>query len=130
MKNASKTFTYTAQPGSYISTVCALLFIMMAEGGLIAFLIARFVPNELIKLALLIALSAMFLNIGSKLLAPLWTKHRLNEASLQLYYGLEFKGDVPRDAIIAARQVRERVAFPMVRYEAEKGRIVAVFSEQ
>ena len=130
MKNASRTFTYTAQRESYISTVCALLFIMIAEVGLIAYLIARFVSNELIELALIIALVALFLNVSSKLLAPLWTKHQLNTTSLQLHYGLEFKAEVPRNTIIAARQVRERVALPIVRYEAEKGRIVAAFSEQ
>ena len=130
MENAPKTYTYTAQRASYISTVCALLFMMIAEVGLISFLIAKFVQNELIKYGLIIALVALFLNIGSRLLAPLWTKHRLNEASLQLHYGLEFKAEIPRNAIITARQVRERVALPLARYEEEKGRVVAAFSEQ
>lgn len=130
MENAPKTFTYTAQRASYISTVCALLFIMIAEVGLINFLIAQFVQNELIKYGLIIALVVLFLNIGSRLLAPLWTKHRLKETSLQLHYGLEFKAEIPRNAIISVRQVRERVALPLARYEAEKGRVVAAFSEQ
>jgi hypothetical protein len=130
MKNTSKTFTYTAQRGSYISTISALLFIMMVEGGVIIFLVARFVPNELIKLALLSALVVLYLFIGSKLLAPLLTKHKLGVADLQLHYGLDFKATVPRNTIIAAQRVRERVALPIVRYEAEKQRIVAAFSEQ
>src|SRR2546429_1996813 len=130
MKEASKTFTYTAQRTSYISTVCALLFIMVAEVGLIIFLIAKFIQNELIKFGLIFALVALFLNIGSRLLAPLWTKHRLNEASLQLHYGLEFKAEISRNTIITARQVRERVALPLARYEAEKERIFAAFSDQ
>ncbi len=130
MKNASKTFTYTAQRESYICTVCALLFIMIAEVGLIAYLIAKFVPNELIKLAVIIALVALFLNVSSKMLAPLWTKHQLSATSLQLHYGLEFKVEIPRSTIIAAWQVRERVAFPAARFEAEKGRIFAAFSER
>ena len=130
MKEASKTFTYTAQRTSYISTVCALLFIMVAEVGLIIFLIAKFIQNELIKFGLIFALVALFLNIGSRLLAPLWTKHRLNEASLQLHYGLEFKAEISHNTIITARQVRERVALPLARYEAEKERIFAAFSDQ
>src|SRR5713101_1338158 len=130
MKNASKTFTYTAQHESYIGTVCALLFIMIAEVGLIAYLIARFVPNVYIKLTVIIALVALFLNVSSKMLAPLWTRHQLSATSLYLHYGLEFKVEIPRSTIIAARQVRERVAFPAARFEAEKGRIFAAFSER
>ena len=60
----------------------------------------------------------------------MWTKHRLNEASLQLHYGLEFKAEISRNTIITARQVRERVALPLARYEAEKERIFAAFSDQ
>lgn len=130
MKNTSKSFRYTAQRGSYISTISALLFMMMVEGGVIAFLVARFVPNEIIKLALLSVLVVLFLNISSKLLAPLLTKHELDAADLQLHYGLDFKAKVARNTIIAAQRVRERVAMPIVRYEAEKQRIVAAFSEQ
>jgi ABC-2 type transport system ATP-binding protein len=130
MNNAAKTFTYTAQRASYISTVCALLFMMSAEVGLIVFLIARFVQNELIKFGLIIALVALFLYISSKLLAPLWTKHQLSATNLLLHYGLEFKAVIPRNTIVAAKQVRERVALPLARYEAEKERVVAVFSEQ
>jgi ABC-2 type transport system ATP-binding protein len=130
MKNAPKTFTYTAQRAPYIATVCALFFMMIAEIGLIALLIAKFVQNELIKFGLIIALVILFLNISSRLLAPLWTKHQLSATSLQLHYGLEFKAEIPRNTIIAARNIRERVALPLAKYEAEKERIVAVFSEQ
>jgi ABC-type multidrug transport system ATPase subunit len=103
---------------------------MMVEGGVIAFLITRFVSNEIIKLALLGALVVLFLNISSKLLAPLLTKHKLGAADLQLHYGLDFKANVPRNTIIAAQRVRERIAMPIVRDEPEKQRIVAAFSEQ
>jgi ABC-2 type transport system ATP-binding protein len=130
MKNTSKTFTYTAQRASYISTVCALLFIIVSEVGLITILIAKFVQNEFIKFGLIIALVALFLNVSSKILAPLWTKHHLSATSLQLNYGLEFKSVIPRKTIVAASKIREKVAFPLARYEAEKGRIVAAFSEQ
>jgi ABC-2 type transport system ATP-binding protein len=124
-----KTYSYTAQRGAYISTMGALLFIIIIEGGLIAFLIARFMPGELIKLTLLCALAVLYLLISSKLLAPLWTKHHLHAASLRLRYGLDFKADVPRNTIIAAQPVRERIVMPVVRYEAEKQRILAAFSE-
>ncbi|SRR6266446_5119330 len=130
MKTTSKIFSYTARRGTYITTMSALLFIMIVEGGVFAFLIARLIPDELINLALLGLSAALYLLISSKLLAPLWTKHRLNATGLQLQYGLDFRVSVPRNTIIAAQQVRERVALPVVRYEAEKQRIVAVFSEQ
>ena len=130
MKNTAKIFSYTARRGSYITTMSALLFMMIVEGGVFAFLIAKLIPDELINLALLGLSVALFLLISSKLLAPLWTKHRLSIVDLQLHYGLDFRASVPREAIIAAQQVRERVALPVVRYEAEKQRIVAVFSEQ
>lgn len=130
MKEASKTFPYTAQRGSYISMICAFLFIMFVEGGVIALLIARFVQNDLIKLAVLSMFVLLYLFISSKLLAPLWTRHHLTETSLQLHYGLDFKAPVPRGAIIAAQRVRERLVMPVMRYEADKRRIVAAFSEQ
>jgi ABC-type multidrug transport system ATPase subunit len=130
MKNESKTFTYTSQRASYISTVCALFFIMIAEVGLIIYLIAIFVHNELIKFGLIFALVAFFLYIAGKMLAPLWTKHRLGATSLHLHYGLEFKAEIPRSTIITARHVHERVALPLARYETEKERIFAAFSEQ
>jgi len=85
MKNVSRAFSYTALRSSYISIVSALLFIVMVEGGVIALLIARLITNELIKLVLLCLLAALFLLISSKLLAPLWTKHRLNATSLELH---------------------------------------------
>jgi len=103
MKNVSRAFSYTALRSSYISIVSALLFIVMVEGGVIALLIARLITNELIKLVLLCLLVALFLLISSKLLAPLWTKHRLNATSLELHYGFDFKADVPRNTIIAAQ---------------------------
>ena len=130
MKEASKIYTYTAQRISYLSTVCALMFIMIAELGLIIFLIAKFIQNDFIKFGLIVALVALFLNVGTRLLAPLWTTHRLSETSLQLHYGLEFKAKIPRNAIISARQVCERVALPQARFEAKKERIFAAFSDQ
>ncbi len=129
MKNTSKIFSYTARRGSYITMMSALFFMMIVDGGVLAFLI-KLIPNELINLALLGLSVGLYLLITSKLLAPLWTKHRLNATGLQLQYGLDFRASVPREAIIAAQQVRERVALPVARYEAEKQRIVAVFSEQ
>jgi uncharacterized membrane protein YfcA len=87
MKNTSRAFSYTALRGSYISIVSALLFIVMVEGGVIALLIAGLIPNELIKLVLLCLLAALYLFVSNKLLAPLWTKHRLNTRSLELHFG-------------------------------------------
>src|SRR5215469_8730146 len=130
MKTTQKIFSYTARRGCYITTISALLFIMLVEGGVFALLIAKLIPNVLINIALLGLSVAFYLLISSKLLAPLWTKHQLNATDLQLHYGLDFRVSVPREAIIAAEPLRERVALPVARYEAEKQRIVAAFSEQ
>ena len=53
MKTTSKIFSYTARRGSYITTMSALLFIMIVEGGVFALLIAKMIPNALIGVALL-----------------------------------------------------------------------------
>ena len=130
MPDTTRTFRYTAQSGPYISTVSALLFIMVAEAGLITFLLARFFSIGVLKWLLVGALVALYLFIMAKLLAPLWTKHRLSPTHLQLHYGLDFKQNIPRECIAAVEQVRERVVMPVARYEAEKQRLNIAFSER
>ena len=130
MQDTFRTFRYTAQSGPYISTVSALMFIMVGEAGGIAFLIVRFLSIGILKWLLVSALVALYLFIMGKLLAPLWTKHRLSETHLHLHYGLDFKQSIPRESIVAVERARERVVMPMARYEAEKQRLNIAFSEK
>ena len=130
MQNTSRTFRYTAQSGPYISTVSALMFIMVGEAGGIGFLIVKFLSIGLLKWLLVSALVALYLFIMGKLLAPLWTKHHLSETHLHLRYGLDFKQRIPRESIVAVERARERVVMPMARYEAEKQRLNIAFSER
>lgn len=129
MQHITKTFRYTAQSGSYISTISALLFIMVGEAGGITFLIVIFLSIAVLKWLLVSALAALYLFIMVKLLAPLMTKHRLSETHLHLHYGLDFKQSIPRERIAAVERARERVVMPMARYEAEKQRLNIAFSE-
>lgn len=130
MQNTSRTFRYTAQSGPYISTVSALMFIMVGEVGGIAFLISKFLSITILKWLLVSALVALYLFIMGKLLAPLWTKHHLSETHLHLHYGLDFKQRILRESIAGVERARERVVMPMVRYEAEKQRLNIAFSEK
>lgn len=125
----TRTFRYTAQNGPYISTISALMFIMLGEAGGIAFLIIKFLSIVVLKWLLVCALAALYLYIMGKLLTPLWTKHRLSETHLHLHYGLDFKQSIPRENIVAIERARERVVMPMARYEAEKQRLNIAFSE-
>src|SRR5689334_23293837 len=97
---SSKTFTYTAQRGAYISIISTLLFMMLIEGGVTVLLIAIFVSNALIKLALFGIIGLLVVLIVSRIIAPLWTSHHINAKHLQLRYGLDFKADIPRSAIM------------------------------
>jgi len=129
MQNTARTFRYTAQSGPYISTISALLFIMVGEASGIVLLIVMLLSIGVLKWLLVSALVALYLFIMGKLLMPLWTKHRLSATHLQLHYGMDFKQSIPRECIVAVERVRERVVIPMVRYEAEKQRLNIAFSE-
>jgi len=128
---SSKKFTYTAQRGGYVSIISTLLFLMVIEGGVIVLLIAIFVSNEFIKIGLLSVVVFFDIFVASALLAPVWTSHHVDAKNLRLRYGFHFKADIPRSAIMAAEPVQEKVGMiPSVRYEVEKQRVVAAFSEK
>jgi ABC-2 type transport system ATP-binding protein len=129
MQSTTRTFSYTVQRGPYISTISALLFLMTGETGGITFLIARFLSIGVLKWVIAGAFVAFYLFIAGKLLMPLWTKHRLSAAYLQLHFGVDFKARIPRTSIVAIERARERVVMPMARYEAEKQRLNIAFSE-
>src|SRR5204862_1927105 len=86
-EESSKTFTYTAQRGAYISIISTLLFLMLIEGGVVVLLIAIFISNGLIKLALFGIMGLFVLFMVSRVVAPLWTSHRVNAKHLRLRYG-------------------------------------------
>ena len=128
-KQESGIFTYTTRRGSYISTISALLFLMVGEVGLLVFLIVKFVPLALLKLGLSGALVLFFLFIVGRLLTPLWTKHRLSERELHLRFGFDFNATIQRNTILSAQAARERVVLPAARYESEKQRVTIPFSD-
>jgi len=51
MNPSNTIFTYTAKRAAYLSTIAALVFIMLAEGSLIAYVITLFIQNGWFKLA-------------------------------------------------------------------------------
>ncbi len=130
ISSTRKVWTYSAQRGSYISTVCALLFLMSGEVSLIAFLIVRFLPIEVVKWLVIGGLVGLYLLIASKFLAPLWTKHHLTGTYLALRYGLDFSASIALEEIASAKPARERVVLPQARYETEKQRLNIAFSER
>src|SRR5437660_1521907 len=130
ISSTRKVWTYSAQRGSYISTVSALLFLMSGEVGLISLLIVRFLPIEVVKWLVVGGLVTLYLLIASKFLAPLWTKHYLTGTHLVLRYGLDFSESIALEAIASAEPARERVVLPQAGYETEKHRINIAFSER
>ncbi|MBV9616516.1 MAG: ABC transporter ATP-binding protein [Ktedonobacteraceae bacterium] len=133
MQKTTKTFTYTAQRTSYLAVVGTFGFLFLVEGSVIVLLIFIFAHNALLKFALLGAYLCLLLYIFSRLLAPLWTKHRLTATHLQLHYGFACNVSIPRTAIASAQTVYERMTMfesSMARYDAKKQRMAACFSER
>ena len=133
MKEATRTFSYTAQRWDYITTICAIAFLFLTDGGFLALLIFLLIHNGLLRLVVLAIVTVSYLLFITVLLAPLWTQHRLSATHLQLHYGLSLNITIPRGTIIAAQAVRERLTMlePMqASYDAKKSRIVASFSDK
>jgi ABC-type multidrug transport system ATPase subunit len=133
MQEAEKTFTYTAQRRAYLSFVGSFGFMLLAESSVFVLLISIFVHNNLLKFGLLSAYACFLLYLFfARLLAPLWTKHRLTLTFLHLHYGHGFKVSIPCTSISSALPVRERLTMfepASARYDATKQRIIASFSE-
>lgn len=134
MLHSSRDFGYTAQSSPYLRAVAIIGFILLTEGALVVVLIMLLAPTDLLRWILLggFALLNLALLLGL-ILAPLMTQHRLTATHLHLRYGFQFKADIPRKAIIAARPVHELIDpfHPIsAQYDAGKKRIVAAFSEQ
>jgi len=131
MPKSSQTFPYTSQRSAYISIISAMLFMALIEESVIILLIAIFIHNNPIKLALFGLIATLDLLILSKTLSPLWTHHTLNETHLKLQYGIDFKANLPRTAILSAQPVQEKLGIiPATKYEAAKHRIIVAFSEK
>src|SRR5215472_961179 len=131
MKETTRTFTYTAMRGTYITSACAFILLLLIDGGLLGLLVFLFIHNSLLRLVVPGIETVIYLLLIVVLLAPLWTKHRLSATHLQLHYGLSLNITIPRSTIIAAQAVRERLTMlePMwARYDANKNRIVSAFS--
>jgi ABC-type multidrug transport system ATPase subunit len=133
MQEVEKTFTYTAQRRAYLSFIGTFAFMLLAESSVVVLLISIFIHNNLLKFGLLSAYACFLLYLFfARLLATLWTKHRLTLTSLHLHYGHGFKVSIPRASISSAQPVRERLTMfepASARYDAKKQCIIASFSE-
>ena len=133
MNPSSKMFTYTARRAAYFSTIAAFLFLMLAEGSLITYVITLFIHNGWLKLIPVVAIGAWLAYIGVQLFAPLFTKHQLTEADVWLRYGFTFNLRVPLTEIVAAEAAHELLNMlqpTRATYDANKQRIVAAFSNE
>ncbi len=133
MQEAIKTFSYTAQRGSYLNIVGVFIFLLIVEGGAIELPIALFVSILWLKLAMLAVTIGLYLYIIMLLLFPLWTKHHLTATHFHLRYGLSLNVSIPRSAISNVQAIRKsssRIQPISARYEAHSQRIVACFSDQ
>ena len=101
MQETTRNFTYTAQRNTYLSGIIALGFMVLVDGSVVFILIAALVQLILLKIVLLMALTALYLYLFINLLAPLWTKHRLTATELILHYGRQLHITIPRTAIRA-----------------------------
>jgi ABC-2 type transport system ATP-binding protein len=129
----NQTFPYTARQGDYLSTIGAMLFLALLEGGLLTLLVVALVENGLLRLGLLGVLALVNLWVAAKFLAPLGTAHQLSSTHLHLRYGLDLQCDLPRSALLAAWPVHEKrnpLEAATVQYQAEQQRVTATFSEQ
>jgi ABC-type multidrug transport system ATPase subunit len=133
MQPDERSFRYDADRGLYTSVAAAWGFLLLIESGLIALLIAVLVPHLWLKLLLLALLAALNVWAIRMLRAPLNTAHRLTPEVLQLRYGDSLRADLPRSSLVTATPVRETVSSLAVlgaRYDAERDRVVALFSEK
>ena len=133
MEGAERTFPYTADRRACYGFVGSFAVLFLLEGAAWALGIALLVPHIALKLALIGAVAALVLYIifGS-ILRPLWTSHHLSGTHLHVRYGRD-AFDIPRDALVSARPVRERLPrsyLARAEADAKKRRITAAFSEQ
>ncbi len=124
-------FTYATHKGPYLSIIGTMLFLCLAEGMLIVWLVLHFVPGALLQTLVLAAIGLLLASIFGRLLVPLWTQHRISAATLDLRYGLDFHASIPLSAFASAQAVQERLGpVPVPRYDAYKKRISIAFSER
>ncbi len=124
-----RVFTYAAHKGPYLSMVGALLFICLAEGTLVFYLILHFVPGVLLQTVILASIGLFVAFMFGTLLFPLWTHYRISATTLELRYGLDFYTSIPRSTLRAALPVQERVGpIPRPHYDAKKNYFSLVFS--
>ena len=122
-------FTYAAQKGAYLSTIGALLFLSLAEGSLVVFLVFRFIPGVSLQTLILALIGLLLALMFGKLLFPLWTHHRVSATTLELRYGLDFHASIPLSAIVSARPLQERIGpIPRLYYDARKRYFSLAFS--
>jgi ABC-2 type transport system ATP-binding protein len=130
MTSTGEQFSYTGSKGSFLKAISPFLILVLMEGGLGLLLILLLVKSPL-RPGLAIAWCAlMLIPVLGVLLRPFWTRHRLTPSTLELRYGAN-RLDVPREAIVAARPVAERLAHQRLRidHDPRRERLIACFSE-
>jgi ABC-type multidrug transport system ATPase subunit len=133
MQPDERSFRYDADRSLYNSTAAAWSFLLLIESGLIALLIVVLVSQGWLKFLLLILLLALNLWAIRMVRAPLGTAHQLTPQTLELRYGSSLRADLSRSNLVAATSVRETVSGLSVlgaRYDAQRDRVVALFSEK
>lgn len=129
LSNSPHIFTYAAHRGPYLSTIGAFLFICLAEGTLVVFLVLHFIPGALLQTLILASIGLFVAFMFGTLLLPLWTRHRVSSTKLELRYGLDFHTSIPRSALFTALPAREHVGpIPRPHYNAQKNYFSLAFS--
>ena len=124
-------FPYHADRRVYSSAALAFSFLIFIESGLMALLIFVLVPAAWMKALLLLGLLALNWWAFAKLRRPLTTVHTLTPHSLHLRYSDSLNIELPRTMLVAAQPVQESVgglSTFSARYDAERDRVVALFS--
>ncbi|GCE05123.1 hypothetical protein [Dictyobacter aurantiacus] len=133
MDDVSHSFSYTTRRTAYLTIVCSLGFVLLAESAGLALLVALLIHNLWLSLAINLAHLALCVFIMQMMLAVLFTRHRLTETDIQLNYGRGLHVRIPYSAIQDIQPARDVQAAAMpvsARYEASKKRISACFSDQ
>ncbi|GCE19109.1 ABC transporter ATP-binding protein [Dictyobacter kobayashii] len=133
MDDVSQSFSYTARRTTYLTIVCSLGFLFLAESGGVALLVTLLSHNLWLSLAINLSHLALCLFIMKMMLAVLFTRHQLTKTALQLRYGSSLNVQIPYSAILDIQPVRDMQATAQpvsARYDAGKQRITACFSDQ
>ncbi len=133
MQKKAKTFSYTAQRGSYLSIVGVLLFLFIVESSVLELCALSFVPMFWLRFSIIGVSIGLHLFLAIRMLSPIWTRHSLTDTHLNLRYGFTFKVDIPLTSICSAQETRKHVSVlePLnAYYKANEQSLIVCFSDQ